>query len=592
MYKTTLLILTIYSFSTLFSQVIPAERTVDWQSIQQHYEFNYPSNQINVIDFGAQGDGITDDYQAVADAITSLDGQGGYIYFPPGDYLIQSTINLPEGCVLKGENSEETALLFNLEGNPINCLSISKSQNSEFTPITGGVNKGNNLITLESTSGFNIGDYVEIRQQNGSWDTEPISWAEYSVGQLTKILSVINNKILIESPLRIDYDLLLNPEIRVISPISNVGIQCMKIERLDEPEEGAGSNIYLYMAENCFISGVESDKSVGSHISVNSSANILIDGNYIHHAFTYDGIGTRGYGVTLSMHTSECIITNNIFNHLRHAMMIKTGSNGNIFGYNYSRDPFRSETISDASGDISLHGHYAFSNLFEGNINQNIVIDHYWGPSGPYNTFFRNQCELYGIIMTTSDILETNYQNFVGNDITNNNFLYGQYVITGNNQFEYSNNVKGTITPTGTTTLNDISYYLTTAPDFWFDSIPWPATGTPVIPNKYMIPAKARYLSGQNLTICPDSVTTNIWHQESTFSIKIAPNPAKDWLTIEAENQISEVKIFTINGILIKNIDVNHSKYVHLNVRDIKPGIYFLEISNKQINIIEKIIIN
>ena len=93
------------------------------------------------------------------------------------------------------------------------------------------------------------------------------------------------------------------------------------------------------MAANCIISGVESDTSVGAHVSINTSLNILVDGCYFHDAFTYDGVGMRGYGVALSHHTSECLITNNIFKHLRHAMMIKTGSNGNVFSYNYSIEP-------------------------------------------------------------------------------------------------------------------------------------------------------------------------------------------------------------------------------------------------------------
>lgn len=123
-------------------------------------------------------------------------------------------------------------------------------------------------------------------------------------------------------------------------------------------------------------------------------------------------------------------------------MMVKTGTNGNVFGYNYSIDPYRSETIHDYSGDVSLHGHYAFANLFEGNLVQNIIIDHYWGPSGPLNTFFRNRAELYGFIITSSDN-PTNQQNIAGLEITNTNFLYGMYTISGEDHFEYGNFVTG-----------------------------------------------------------------------------------------------------------------------------------------------------
>ena len=41
---------------------------------------------INVKGFGAKGDGVTNDRDAIADAVASLNGQPGVIYFPPGRY--------------------------------------------------------------------------------------------------------------------------------------------------------------------------------------------------------------------------------------------------------------------------------------------------------------------------------------------------------------------------------------------------------------------------------------------------------------------------------------------------------------------------
>lgn len=46
---------------------------------------------VSVIDFGATGDGVTDDTTAIQNAIDNFQGN---IYFPKGDYLISSTINV------------------------------------------------------------------------------------------------------------------------------------------------------------------------------------------------------------------------------------------------------------------------------------------------------------------------------------------------------------------------------------------------------------------------------------------------------------------------------------------------------------------
>ena len=392
-YLLSILSLGVISLSAL-AQVIPEDRRVDWSVVLDNMEITQPGMQVNVMDYGATANGLTDDWQAVINAISGLGGEHGYVYFPPGTYLIKDPVELPDSCVLKGAGAGSTTLLFDLEGDATNCISLSKTQTLDFTNISGGLYKGSTLITIENPDLFQAGDYIEIRQENGDWDVVPISWADHSVGQISRVNSIVDNSLLIESGLRIGYSADLNPQVRPIDPLTNSGIQCLKIHRMDEPAEGSGANIYMNMAANCFVRGIESDTSVGAHVAVYSSLNILIDGNYFHHAFTYDGTGMRGYGVALSMHTSECLITNNIFRYLRHAMMIKTGSNGNIFSYNYSIEPHRSEPIPDASADISFHGHYPFANLWEGNIAQNIGIDHYWGPSGPYNTLFRNRAEL------------------------------------------------------------------------------------------------------------------------------------------------------------------------------------------------------
>jgi hypothetical protein len=181
-------------------------------------------------------------------------------------------------------------------------------------------------------------------------------------------------------------------------------------------------------------------------------------------------------------------------------MMVKTGANGNVFSYNYSREVHRSEPISDYGGDISLHGHYAYANLFEGNIVQNIMIDHAWGPSGPYNTIFRNRAELYGIIFTSGNPTTSDSQHIVGNDVTS---ILGSYSITGTGHIQHGNNIRGTIRPTGTGTLTDTSYYIDMEPVFWSISDTWPSLGIPNTLGAGSNPARNRWIQGGTMTICP-----------------------------------------------------------------------------------------
>ena len=70
------------------------------------------------------------------------------------------------------------------------------------------------------------------------------------------------------------------------------------------------------------------------------------------------------------------------------------------------KDPFWTGTVlpSDAAGDLVLHGNYPYANLFEGNILQNLVVDDSHGLNGPYNTFFRNRADNYGIVMSNASV--------------------------------------------------------------------------------------------------------------------------------------------------------------------------------------------
>ena len=591
-------ILLLFVSFQMFGQVIPDDRHPDWKLIYANHTFREPQTIVNVQEFGAVGDGQTDDYQSIVNAIASLNGQLGTVFFPPGNYLITQTIALLDSVIIQGFSSDSTSLSFNFNGQAMDCFVISKGQANIFVPINSIGTNGNSWFTLADATSFVSGDLIELRQTNGAWDVVPIDWAANSVGHISQISQVKFDTIFLKSPFRIDFDMSLIPEVRKLDPISNVGIKCLTINRLDCPTSGAGSNMMFNFATQCEVIGVESNVSVGSHISINDCSNIFISGNYIHHACTYDGAGTRGYGVTMSQHSSECVVVNNIFRYLRHAMMVKTGSNGNIFAYNYSIESYRSETIHDFSGDISLHGHYAFANLFEGNIIQNIIIDHYWGPAGPFNTFFRNRTELYGIYMTSSTLIETDKQNIVGNEVPGPSFPYGQYVLTGTDHFQYGNNVKGNIIPAGTDNLPDSSYFLNDKPDFWTNTSTWPSIGIPNELNAQSIPARDRYLAAQLLTVCfPDTSTISIhqWANPQT-NLKINPNPSNGQFQIELNDPMSKVahlSCVSLTGVVVYESDyqiINGELKVKLDLNsNFESGLYFLIVTTDNYTICRKL---
>jgi len=499
MKKLSILLVLLSGFQ-VFAQIIPINRQVDWTISGLDFMLPNPQTIVNVIDLGATGNGTTNDSPAIAAAIASLSGAPGVVYFPAGNYRLLSTISLPSGVVLRGESAQTSRLLFDQSSSGVNGINIGGSASGSFVAISSGYTKGSVAITVENAASFTVGGYAELVQDNNpAWDTAPASWADNSKGQIVRISGIEGNVLHLAYALRIDYDAGFAPRIRPFTPASNIGIECLYLERVADSGTGAGYNISINFSANCWVKGVHSNKSVGAHISITASTDIEVSGSYFHHAFTYDGSGTRGYGVMLNHHSGQCLIENNVFEHLRHAMSIKQGANGNVLAYNYAFDGYRSEFPNNFAADISLHGHYAFANLFEGNICELFWIDDYWGPSGPYNTMFRNRFTTYGIYMSSSG---SNMQHFVGNEVTSTALLQGFYTITGSNHIQHGNNIKGTATPSGTGTVNDISYYLTQAPEYWNIAGTWPTIGYPNALNSGTNPAKTRFLAGE-LTVCP-----------------------------------------------------------------------------------------
>lgn len=206
------------------------------------------------------------------------------------------------------------------------------------------------------------------------------------------------------------------------------------------------------------------------HVDLTAAYRCVVRDSYFHDAYEFGG-GGHGYGANVGGHSSDCLIENNVFKHLRHPMLVQVGATGNVFGYNYSIEP-----NSDGSWtpcDISLHGHYPSMNLFEGNTVQEIDVSDYWGPVGPGNTFLRNTVESEGI-----DVLDHSHgQNIIGNQLG-----------TGKNRITIHESVKGTFVygnqPDTSGTNSDIpaSYYLSGKPSF-FGELAWPVNSSaPILP--------------------------------------------------------------------------------------------------------------
>lgn len=520
---------------TVVAQIIPANRVVDWTLAGFKGSMPVYSRVVNITSFGGLGNGQISSDGALRNAIASLGGDSGVIYFPAGTYFFVSPITLRSGLVLRGEDATSTTLRFNL-GRRSNLITISGNATNDIVPVTSAGLKDKKMVTVSHPSFFKKNDYVKIFQN----DSALVSNAHYTVGQILQIKEIAGDTVIFNTPLRRSYLLSAFPRMQRLEMATGVGVECLKIKRLDSTvaPDFQTSNILFRYAAQCWVKGIESDSCNFAHVELNTSTNIDITGSYFHGSFGY-GPNGQGYGISAEFTSGECLIENNIFSHLRHSMLFQSGANGNVFAYNYSREPFKSERSPfDLSGDIVLHGNYPYANLIEGNIGQNIVVDVSHYINGPYNTFLRNRAESYGFLVSSGS---GDSLNIVSNEITGTGSNKGNYVTNGNGNFEYGNNKNNTIIPGGTDTVYDKSYYYSRTPGFWNVSSPWPAIGFGNGFNSGTIPSKQRFDNAEVLTVCSRNTTLPV----RLFSFSASKNGDRNDLSWEVD-KLDEIIRFTV----------------------------------------------
>ena len=484
---------------------------LDWQRA------GYPGDTVpsystvkNITTFGGDNTGASSTNAAFTNAVTSLGGANGVIYFPPGNYLFTATLFLRSGLILRGAGSGNTTLTFNLpgEGDLIRATGTAGAS----TPVTAVVQQYSNQVTVTDPNIASPGSFVKVYQNNESSLIND-SWADNTVGQIAYLKSKSANTFTFYTRHRRPIPLSGAPTAQVLNMIRGVGIECLKIKRMDvDLTANQTSNIFFNYAAFCWVKGIESDSANFAHISIMNSSNIEVTGSYFHGAFSYGG-GGEGYGVVCHLSTGDCLIENNIFKHLRHAMLLQAGTNGNIYAYNYSLQQQRTELPPDAAGDIVLHGNYPYANLLEGNIAQNVGGDVSHGKNGSANVFFRNRPLYYGIAFSAgsgdSSIVIYNEVTATGNSGIFPFIALGGLSTVGANTIASRNyrqsaggfvgNMESGFTPIQSTTY---TYFLEPVRPYFFSADLQPM-GYPGVYNPAIsIPARERFIAGGTMTYC------------------------------------------------------------------------------------------
>ncbi len=478
------------------SQIIPLENRIDWMpGIPGGIPDLSSWTTKNVVThFGADNSGANNSLSAIQEGIDNLPSTSKHIiYFPAGTFRLNGNLKLRDNMVLRGEGTN-TKLEFYTPTSSL-CISISKYAYGVWQNLntSSGYSKGNNKLTVPNASMFKVGEFAELQQTNSvkmnDWrGNPPPSWAPDVLGQIFEITAINGNVITLKTPLHLSYDASLTPKIRPTNLIKNVGIEDLYITLKTDTDV---SLIGFVNAAYCWVNNITSYKTKKVHIDFSKSLACQVKNSKFSHSYDYGG-GGHGYGVTVGTHTSNVLIENNAFDHLRHSMLYSLGASGNVYAYNYSQRVHGESVASNYvyyPADISAHGLYANMNLFESNSVQNIGISDAWGPMGPGNTYLRNRVESNQTVDGFNYYDASSLTNVIGNSFISLNDKQG----LATNNIEHGNVIDGETVWNPNISDSNIpaSYYLSEKPAF-LGSKPWPLYG-PNIGYDAKLPAQENF---------------------------------------------------------------------------------------------------
>ncbi|OMF47706.1 MULTISPECIES: glycosyl hydrolase family 28-related protein [Paenibacillus] len=130
---------------------------------------------VSVKDFGAVGDGVTDDTSAFQNAIQQLStGNGGTLFLPKGKYLVKQTMNITKAISILGEGSDST----DMDGFTPLYLAVSAivwggtaTEILKVTGLVGGLSWSNFVIDGQNLASIGV-SLDQLR--NSTWSNVKI----------------------------------------------------------------------------------------------------------------------------------------------------------------------------------------------------------------------------------------------------------------------------------------------------------------------------------------------------------------------------------------------------------------------------------
>ena len=273
-----------------------------------------PYGYVSVTDYGAVGDGVTDDTASIQAALTA---GAKAIYFPPGTYLVSSTLTITaSNTLLTG-----TGATIYFTGTGDTLLEATGTEGSAILLSADGTVEATTL-TLASVGGLAVDDLVRISSTDTFASTSTANYTASEHQYIESIDTGAGTITLYEGLWWGSYQTASAASVKKITPINYITIenlkflgtgagdnqQCMNFTRCQNIKI---RNVYIKDFET---RGIGFFQSFHCDVSASKFINVAKDG--------------YGYGVSITQGSQWVTVHHNTFQVIRHAVTA-----GGVEGY-------------------------------------------------------------------------------------------------------------------------------------------------------------------------------------------------------------------------------------------------------------------
>jgi hypothetical protein len=226
---------------------------------------------VSVKEFGAKGDGETDDTAAFLKALAEV--KSGAIEVPAGRYRITGLLEIIRpNVVLRGAGPDRTVLFFPTPLNDIKpnwgatttgqktsnyswsggFITVRGSfQSKKLTEISVPAKRGDQVVTVASAAGLRVGQEIEVYQSDTPDNTLAVHLYGGDAGPVqnlkgraraslvTRITAIAGNHVSLDRPLRCDFRPEWKPQLRAFTPtVTESGLENLAFEFPLTPYKG------------------------------------------------------------------------------------------------------------------------------------------------------------------------------------------------------------------------------------------------------------------------------------------------------------------------------------------------------------------